>query len=217
MTVDRVYLIRHGRTAWNLEGRWQGLRPLPLDEVGLAQAKALAGYWREPLSAIWSSDLSRALDTARALGEALGLTPQIDERLRECNLGIFQGLTKAEMQERHPYEYSQMQADYMGYCIPDGETRRDLQVRAYAAFSDIVRQGTGQIAIVSHGGTLQMLIHKLLGDDSEALRTVHIGNTSITTVAPDGESWRLIDLAITPHLSDHTTSANTVSEQLPTA
>jgi probable phosphoglycerate mutase len=214
MTVERVYLIRHGRTAWNVEGRWQGLRPLPLDEVGVAQAKALADYWTQPLTAIWSSDLSRALDTARALGDKLGLTPQIDERLRECNLGIFQGLTKAEMQERHPNEYSQMLADYMGYCIPDGETRRALQVRAYAAFNDIVGAGAGQIALVSHGGTLQMLFQKLLGDENDLLKSVHIGNTSITTVEPDGDRWRLIDLAITPHLADHTVSVNTVSEQI---
>lgn len=213
MSVERVYLIRHGRTAWNAEGRWQGLHPVPLDEVGHAQARALAAWWSQPLSAIYTSDLDRALHTAIALGETLGITPRIDTRLRECNLGIFQGLTKAEMQARYPDEYGQMLADYLGYCIPNGESRRQLQERVYAAFTDIARSANGEVALVTHGGALQMLMRRLL-DDAPVLDAAHYGNTSITTVQRDGDGWQLVELAVTPHLDNAADDASTLSEQI---
>jgi broad specificity phosphatase PhoE len=213
MAVERVYLIRHGETAWNAEGRWQGHEPLPLNETGFQQARALAAYCRRPLTAVYSSDQLRASQTASTLSEALGVPQITDERLRECHLGIFQGLTRQQMQERYPYEFAQMQADYMDYCIPNGETRRSVQARAYAAFMDIVSKAVGEIAIVTHGGTLQMLMYKLCGESPE-LRGAHYGNTSITTLEPDGDGWRCVGLAETPHLARHFEDANTVSEQL---
>ena len=157
MTVERVTLIRHGRTAWNAAGRWQGFEAVPLDDVGFSQARALAAYWQQPLTALYTSDLLRAWQTAAVLGESLGLKPQADERLREFNLGIFQGLTFDEIKRIHPLEADKMRDDYMGYTVPQGETRRALQARAYAAFSDIVADGSGHVAIVSHGGTIKVL------------------------------------------------------------
>lgn len=213
MTVERVYLIRHAETAWNALGRWQGHEPLPLNDVGFRQAQALAASWQQPLTAIYCSDQLRACQTAEALGTALGLPQATDERLRECHLGIFQGLTRQQMRERYPDEFAQMQANYMDYCIPNGETRRALQTRAYAAFMDIVQNNTGAIAIVTHGGTLQMLMYKLFGETPE-LKAIHFGNTSVTTIEPDGDGWRLVELAATPHLAAPVDDDKTVSEQL---
>ena len=200
MTVETVTLIRHGRTAWNAAGRWQGFTAVPLDDVGFSQARALAAYWQQPLTAIYTSDLLRAWQTAAVLGESLGLTPQSDERLREFNLGIFQGLTFDEIKQKHPLEANKMRDDYMGYTVPQGETRRALQARAYAAFSDIVANGSGHVAIVSHGGTIKVLLFKLLGE-TDALKAMHLDNTALTTLERDGDGWRLVELAVTPHLA----------------
>ena len=104
MTVERVYLIRHGQTAWNVDGRWQGFEPVPLNSMGLAQARMLASSLCAPISAIYTSDLQRAVQTAEALAHGRGLTPQTDIRLREFNLGIFQGLTNEEIHARYPQE-----------------------------------------------------------------------------------------------------------------
>jgi len=201
MTLQRVYLIRHGLTDWNADGRWQGFESIPLNETGRMQARALAAHFHRPLAGIYSSDLSRAWETACILGEALQIMPHADPRLREFNLGIFQGYTHDEISKRFPEELAGLRADYMGYRIPNGEMRCQLQARAYAAFQDIVASAPGaEVAIVSHGGTIKMLLIKLLGD-SDDLRALHIDNTSITTLERNGDGWHLAEAAMTPHLA----------------
>jgi 2,3-bisphosphoglycerate-dependent phosphoglycerate mutase len=201
MTVERVYLIRHGQTAWNVDGRWQGFEPVPLNDVGLAQARTLAGYLRAPISAIYSSDLPRAVQTAEALGQTRNLNPIIDIRLREFNLGIFQGHTNDEINVRFPEESTAFHADYMGYLIPGGESRFQLQARAFEAWVDITANALGpEIAVVSHGGTIKMLLLKLFAEQTD-LRQAHIENTSVTTIERDGDGWRLVEVAHAAHLT----------------
>ncbi len=200
MSVRRAYLIRHGQTAWNLAGRWQGFESVPLNETGIAQARALADYWQQPLDALYSSDLSRAWQTAQSLGSKLSLVPTVDPRLREHNLGIFQGMTMDEIDVRYPDHLAAMRADYFGFLIPNGESRRQLQDRAFTAFTDITAQSDDAVAIVSHGGTLKVLLLRLFGELPD-LRAAHIDNTSITTLERTGSGWRLVELAATPHLS----------------
>lgn len=200
MTANRAYLIRHGQTAWNLAGRWQGFESVPLNETGIAQARALADYWQQPLNALYSSDLSRAWQTAQSLGSKLGLMPTVDPRLREHNLGIFQGLTLDEVNAQYPDHSAAMHADYFGFLIPNGESRRQLQDRAFEAFEDITSRSDGAVAIVSHGGTIKVLLLRLFGEDP-VLRAAHLDNTSITTLDRHEDGWRLTELAATPHLS----------------
>ena len=103
MTASRIVLWRHGRTVWNAEGRFQGQADVPLDALGLAQARRaapmLAGF--EPV-ALYSSDLSRAYQTAEALAEVTGLEIVTDKRLREINVGSWEGLLGAEVRAQDP-------------------------------------------------------------------------------------------------------------------
>ncbi len=200
MTIQRVLLIRHGETSWNIIGRWQGFEQTVLNEVGLSQAKALAAYLRRrSISAIYSSDLLRALQTAYPLCEALGLTPIAHAGWREQNLGIFQGLTRAEIEAKYPAELASMRAD-MAYAIPEGESRADMQRRAYRAWEVVVANDKGpEVAIVSHGGTISVLLIGLFGDEPE-VRNVFVPNTSITTVERNGKDWKLVEIGATPHL-----------------
>lgn len=208
--VERVLLIRHGETDWNAAGRWQGFEQIPLNAQGLGQARALASYLRErPIQALCTSDLSRAFQTASAVGDSLGIAPQVDERWRELNLGIFQGLTMSDIESQYPDELVAWRANYMGYKVPGGESRLEMQGRAYQAWLEISSQPEGpEVAIVSHGGTIKLLLMKLFENDGAMIRNMHIANTSITILEHQPHSssspWRLSEFAITPHLISDT-------------
>lgn len=200
--TTRVLLVRHGETDWNADGRWQGHAPVPLNASGLAQSRALGRYLAAngyAVEALYSSDLTRAMQTATALGEALGLPVQPERRLREIDLGEWQGMTRDEAAAWDAQRYAAYSADWRGTPVPGGESRRQVQVRARAVFDDLaVRHSEDTIAIVTHGGTLGMLIESLFG----VIERPSLANTSITLLErPDGGAdWRLVKVSWTPHL-----------------
>ncbi len=199
--IEHVLLIRHGQTDWNVDGRWQGTLPVGLNDTGRTQARALAAYLaKRQIGSIYSSHLPRALDTALAIGEAVGVTPQTDVRLQEFNLGVFQGLTRQQINQQYPNEWREFEADYWNYSVTNGESRRTLQTRAHEVFQHIVAHAVGpEVAIVSHGGTIRMLLLRLF-EGAPELNHFHVENTSLTTIARDGDGWRLHELATVPHL-----------------
>jgi broad specificity phosphatase PhoE len=201
MTIERVLLIRHGETEWNSSGRWQGFEQPILNEVGRAQARALAEHLRKrPIAAIYTSDLLRALHTAQPLADALGLTPIPNPDWREQHLGVFQGLTREQIQAQYPDEWAAMRAHHLDFVIPNGESRRNLQDRAFRAWSSILANAPGpEVAVVSHGGTIKFLLLKLF-DDAPEVMDAHFLNTSITTVERNGSRWHLAEISATPHL-----------------
>jgi broad specificity phosphatase PhoE len=204
LAIERVLIIRHGQTDWNIEGRWQGTKPVPLNAEGWTQARAVAhALCDRPIHTIISSDLSRALQTATAIGELVGVQPQTDERWREFNLGIFQGHTRAELIERYPQEWQMFETDYWNYLIPDGESRRQLQERVVRAWEDAVATSIGpEVVIVSHGGAIKMLLLKLFADTVPDLDAAHFGNTSISTIEYNQPHWQLTEIASVRHLSE---------------
>lgn len=202
--MTRVYLIRHGQTEWNAEGRWQGQLDVPLSANGYAQAQALAEHLANVgLCAVYASDLGRAAETGRVIAEASGASLSLDPRLRELHLGIFQGLTYSEIRERYPDDEEQMKLNYMDHVLEQGESRRVLQARALAAWKDILAQAPcDSIAIVSHGGTIRLLLLAVLRPEmNQPVMTMPIGNTSCTLldVADDG-SVQMLDAANQAHL-----------------
>lgn len=201
MERRRILLIRHGQTQWNVEGRWQGVLATSLNTNGFAQARALARALRlRPITAIYTSDLQRAVQTATVLGSVFKLTPIEDARWRELNLGIFQGLTFPEIVKRYPHELGAMEANYLDYEIPDGESRRMLQARAHAALEAIMERGhAGEVAVVTHGGTIRALLLRLF-EGSPSVRGIRIPNTSVTTIEANSTGWHLIEAASTAHL-----------------
>jgi broad specificity phosphatase PhoE len=202
--TTRVLCIRHGETDWNATGRWQGHAPVPLNATGLEQARQLAAYLAAHdfgITTIYSSNLARAMQTARAAADALGLAVRPSTGLREVDLGEWQGLTHDEAQAWHPDQFAAFQADWYTMPPPGGESRNQLKARARAAFDDITAAHPDQtIALVTHGGTLGMLIESLFGRIDRPTLT----NTSITIVeraAPDAP-WQLVRVAWAPHLAD---------------
>lgn len=153
----RLLLLRHSQTAWNREGRFQGQLDIPLDERGCQQARMLkAAFSAESLDMIYTSDLSRALETA-AIVSANRFPVQTDERLREMNYGVFQGLTLTEMQTRYPESFAAWQPERR--CVPpEGETVAALAGRVGEFLASVRESQVRTALVVSHGETLQMLV-----------------------------------------------------------
>jgi broad specificity phosphatase PhoE len=188
--MKQVYVIRHGQTKWNAEGRWQGHEDVPLSEEGYAQARALAEHLSDvDFSAVYASDLQRARETGRALAEATGAPLMVDPRLRELNLGVLQGLTHAEIRERYPNDDDQMKANYLDHVVTNGESRREMQARAYAAWQDMLDQTDSRpVALVSHGGTIRLLLLRLLDPaQKDEIMRLPISNTAWTVLDVDDE------------------------------
>lgn len=157
----RLILLRHGRTAWNAERRFQGQADPPLDEVGRAQAyevAALIAALRPQL--LVSSDAQRATQTAVPLGEVTGVSVTIEPRLRERSLGHWEGLTRDDVAAQFPDEY----ADWIAggdVSRRGGETRDQVAARAVAAFTDLPEVETA--VLVTHSATAMALCNSLLG------------------------------------------------------
>lgn len=191
--VKRVILMRPGETDWNQQGRWQGWVTVPLNAQGRRQVQRLANFVRNiGMSALYSSDLKRAKETAALLAERLGFEPVFDERLRERHIGEWQGMTMAEMQAWYPDEYNQLRNDVNGYQIRDGESRQQVRQRMLAAFNDILAQDRGEtVGIISHTTAMRALLSDLIPDMD--VNEVIFNNTSVTTLArSDGQHWQLV-------------------------
>lgn len=205
MTAKRVYIIRHGQTDWNANGRWQGTLAVSLNAMGYHQAGELAAHYKDtPISAVYSSDLSRAFETAQALAAARGLTVIPDARLREMYIGALQGLTRDEIIAQYPQDWSQMHANFFDWMPSNGsETRRQVQARMFAAFNDCAAKHPGEeIALVSHGLAIRMLLMRLFESEIETMRALDIHNTSVTVVEPnDDGTWRIVKLVDIHHLT----------------
>jgi broad specificity phosphatase PhoE len=189
VTTRRVLLWRHGRTRWNVEHRFQGQADPPLDDVGKQQATAgarlLAGF---APTAIASSDLCRAVQTARPLAELLGLSVTLDARLRERSLGTWEGLTRDEVVRRHPEEYAHWLAGREAHQ-DGGESRAELAERVTAALA--ATEG-GTVVLVTHSATAMALTGRLLGLPVTGWRAVGpLANGRWSEFTRDEHGWRL--------------------------
>ncbi len=151
-TLTEFFLIRHGETDWNVEGRYQGQADPPLNERGRAQAQRVAEALREQrLDALYASDLRRAAETAEAIGRATGLPVRYDPRLREIDQGEWQGLLVTEIERRYPDLFRRWREAPLTVTPPGGESIAHLQQRVLAAVEDIAGRHPGQrVAIVAH-------------------------------------------------------------------
>lgn len=192
-----VYLVRHGLTDWNQEHRFQGQLDVPLNEVGVGQAKAVAqwlGAQRVSFSAVYTSDLSRAMQTATAIGEALGLMPICHRELREIYCGTWQGLSIYEVEAQYPDEVARWRDDITNHLFPGGESLTQLQARVFSCYLDILHKHAGEaIVLVSHGAALGVLICAALGWNlPEVWPTgrARMGNTGVTILRAERASGK---------------------------
>ncbi|MBW7884243.1 MAG: histidine phosphatase family protein [Caldilineaceae bacterium] len=158
--MTQLWLVRHGQTDWNLQGRYQGQADPPLNENGVRQAQAvaeqLAGHHFE---AIYSSDLRRAYDTALAIASRLEMEVTVVPGLREVNQGAWEGMLSVDIQAQYPDVWAWRERDPLHARPPGGESLHEVAQRVWAAVDEIVAQAAGgPLLIVSHGLALATLI-----------------------------------------------------------
>lgn len=163
--VTRLYLIRHGQSAGNAEGRFGGHGPTPLSDLGREQAEKTARVLaKEGIQVIYSSDLDRAVQTAEPLAKLLDIPIHKSEAFRERNVGVLQGLTFDESKEQFPHDYYALINRNVHHVITEGESYRHLLRRITGEVRNILRSHQGQkIAIFSHTGAICFLTLHLLG------------------------------------------------------
>jgi broad specificity phosphatase PhoE len=180
--MKQLYLIRHGITDWNEAGRAQGHTDIPLNERGRAQARALAARLAShEIHAIYTSDLSRAAETAHLLGEAVGTKPIPAPEFRELNVGDLEGADWGPFSK----DFGSLLGHVAAGNVPDGgETFDDFLDRIAVGAERLAAAHAGEtVAIVSHGGTLKTLIAHLLGLDRMNLDRLSLrGNASLSIV-----------------------------------
>lgn len=180
----RLFLVRHGETEWNRERRIQGQVDVPLNERGRLQADGLAARLaREPLAAVYSSDLSRALETAQAIALPHGLPVAPEPSLRELRFGAWEGLHEEEIQAGYPEEYRAWRSDSVRHRPPGGETILELYARVTAVYHRIREKHLGQsVVVVAHGGPIRALVLHVLGAPILSYPRLRLHTASLTLI-----------------------------------
>jgi probable phosphoglycerate mutase len=200
--TTRLCIVRHGETAWNAEHRVQGQLDVPLNSIGQAQAQAVAKMLaRERFDAVYSSDLSRARQTAAPAANLLSMEVAVDQALRERHYGIFERLTYAEVKTRYPEDYARFEARDPEYAFRTGESLKDFSARSISVISRIVDQHRDRsILVFTHGGVLDKLYRFVTGLPLSAPRDFGIPNAGLNRIEVTPAGWRIRSWAELAHL-----------------
>ncbi|HIO60861.1 MAG TPA: histidine phosphatase family protein [Deltaproteobacteria bacterium] len=201
MKETELILIRHGETVWNSQQRMQGHSNSDLSEEGRAQIESL-GQWMKNVSFdhIYSSDSLRTRQTAEAITKYSGHTLKIDQRLREKNLGVFEGLTTEEAKERHPEIFRLFKTAGSNYVIDEGESTQQLLDRALEFIEEIrLLQPDQRVVLVTHGGVVRVLIKHTLGLSVGSPTRFLIKNTGLFRLVWN-EKWLVAQMGGVSHL-----------------
>lgn len=210
MPITRLYLIRHGQSAGNAEGRFGGHGPTPLSELGKQQAEATAvALAKEGVNAIYSSDLFRAVQTAEPLSKLTGVPIIKNDAFRERNVGVLEGLTFDESKEKYPRDFYALVNRTVHHVISGGESYRHLLRRSTVALKEILRDHQGEkIAIFSHTGAICFLSLYMLGAirrDTKQTPWIVTSNCGINRFEIRGRrNIRLLAINDTRHLTQIT-------------
>ncbi len=187
-----LILVRHGETDWNSQQRYQGQLDIPLNNKGTWQAQqaasALAG---EPIDLLVSSDLLRARATAEAIATACAVPLRTDARLREISFGSWEGLSTDQIKEQDGEAYRRWRENPTAHAPVGGETLAATGRRVLSFWQEISEMNRESLVVVSHGGTLRILISHLLQLPPESFWQMKLGNTGITRLAITGSQVRL--------------------------
>jgi broad specificity phosphatase PhoE len=181
-----ILLARHGETDDNREPiRAQGWSDTPLNDTGRAQAAELAERLctaAEPIASLWSSDLSRASETAEIVGARLGLTPRLDRRLREGNRGRWEGRLFIEIERDEPELYAAWRRAGERFRFPGGESLREHSDRIEAALAEIEAAGEFPALAVCHGGSIRVALCAIDPRGLDAFHEFSVPNVAVVAL-----------------------------------
>lgn len=204
MSKTHLLIVRHGETDWNRARRFQGSIDIPLNDTGHQQAIRLARRLEKlTIDAIYSSDLQRCLQTVDPTAQAHGLEVIPTPTLRERNYGLFEGLTLAEIEERHPLVRAAWGRLDPDYAIPGGESTRVLYARIVAAIHQIATRHPGQtLLVVTHGGVLDMIYRAAMNLSLAQVRQCQIPNAAFNQITFEQGFMQVVAWADDAHLVD---------------
>jgi broad specificity phosphatase PhoE len=176
--MTTLYLIRHGETDWNVEGRYQGQADPPLNARGVAQSRELAGALEgEGLDALCSSPLERAAATARILSQALGIPFTTDDRFMEIHQGDWQTRLRAEIESLYPDQFRMWERRPWETQPPGGETLQQVRDRVYAGADDLAaRWPEGRVGLVTHHIPIALLKMRYQALEPDIVRSLRLPN-----------------------------------------
>ena len=187
-----LIIIRHGETAWNREGRFQGHRQSELNALGQQQVARLAARLsRLPFQALYSSDLLHVQQAAAPIAAEGGRRVRVDRRLREWDLGVLAGLTRDVAQREHPQDYAVYAQGLVDSVVAGGESVRQCYRRIIAAIQSIATRHVGQTVVVTHGGSVGDCYRRATAMPLEPSRDFQLYNAAINRFVVQGESWCL--------------------------
>ncbi|MDI6783803.1 MAG: histidine phosphatase family protein [bacterium] len=191
----RLILIRHGKTDWNVLERYQGHSDTELNETGRNQAQLLA--WElenETIDVIYSSDLTRAGQTAAIVSNGRNIPSHKRAGLRECSFGIWEGKTFEEMQEKFPDEVARVKGDLVNEIRTGGESRQQLSIRVAKTIQEIIKNHPNQtVAIIAHGGSLAVALEYITGEGLIAPTSLKLRRVNRSKYWLDNAGYHIIE------------------------
>ena len=205
MQATRLIVLRHGETTWNKDTRIQGHTDIDLNDTGRWQAKQLGqALADDPLDAVYSSDLRRAFDTAQAVASAQRLEAVTHTGLRERCFGVLEGLTWAEIETQHPDQAVAWRTRVPDWTPAGGESLVVLRQRVLAVLNDLAQRHVGeQIALVAHGGVLDVIYRAATGLALQSPRSWLLKNAAINRLLWTPESLTLVGWGDVAHLESN--------------
>jgi len=199
-----IHLIRHGQTAWNVEEVFRGRADVPLDERGHSQAQALArALASQPIAAVYSSPLQRAVLTAAPIAEIRGLEVAIDERLTDLNFGAWERKALSEVRRTWPDLSAQWERDPGAVTFPGGESLPVVRARAAAAIEELAGRHVGEtVTIVSHRVVTKVLLCHVLGLDDSHFWRIRQDTACINRIERSAAGWVIVTMNDICHLRD---------------
>ena len=216
--MTALIVIRHGETDWNRQHRFQGQIDVPLNALGLEQARRLADRLSdEPIDLLLASDLQRAQVTAQMVAQAQGRPLRVEPLWREQGFGLLEGLDVPTIQQRHADLWTRWVRHEADYALPEGgESNVAFHARVMRALHDLqARHAGARVLVVSHGGVLDMLWRQAHGLPLSGPRACEIPNTGINRLRFDGQQLRVEQWADAAHLDGLPPQPSTVPISLP--
>lgn len=182
--MRRLYLLRHGETEWNIKKITQGVTDIKLTDNGIIQAKKAANrLLSEEIDYIYASDLSRAYETAKIIGDLLKIDVETDRGLREMNFGGWQGLTVEDLVSKYPNEHVVWRSQPHKWSIEGAETLLKVQERTLATVNHLRKKHSSKnVLVVSHGAAIKALLLGILDLDLSNYHKLTSGNTGLSII-----------------------------------
>lgn len=206
MKRTEMIIVRHGKTLWNEEGRFQGQQDSPLTNLGTRQAEALGERLKqESFSVIYASDLGRVMHTANIIAQNTNRNIIENKSLRERSFGIFEGFTKNEIAEKFPNDFRRFSEDGYKYVPPGGESIETVSRRLMACLNNLAEQHNGErFLVVTHGGIIGRFFRIVFDLPMESPRRFRVANAGLNIFSFTNGHWSLETWGDTGHLRDGT-------------